>query len=264
MAQDVEQLLTQTLSRVNELYTSRPITQPVCNLENFLGEPCGTNWSDWEKQFGRVAVLSGATSSTQKVVLLSVYLRGAALLFYDELERRSPALVDWNAWSTRFLERFPDNRQLDVKYEQLVVRSQRTGESVSSFAADIRRLGKRAFSSWTGIGEFDSIIKNHFINRLVPNIRRWVQNAEPSSFEDAVTESEKQELRESQYNRTDQENVTTSLIQTANQLQNLVQQLSTVSLASVASAGRGEGCSFEPQARNLHDQGGYMSNFVHN
>jgi len=223
MAQDIEQLLTQTLSRINDLYVSRQITQPVCHLDNFSGEPSGTNWSDWEKQFSRVAVLSGASTSTRKVALLSSYLRGAALSFYGELEHRTPALADWTAWSTSFLERFPDNRQVDVKYEQLVARSQRTGESVSSFAADIRRLGKRAFPSWTGVGEYDSIIKNHFINRLVSNIRRWVQNAEPSSFEDAVTESEKQELRESQYNRTDQANVTASLTGAANQLESLVQ-----------------------------------------
>jgi len=126
MAQDMEQLLTQTLSRVNELYASRPITQPVCQLDNFSGEPSGT-CQTLEKQFGRLAVLSGASSSVQKVALLSIYLRGAALSFYEELERRLPALADWNAWSTAFLERFPDNRQLDVKYEQLVARSHKNG-----------------------------------------------------------------------------------------------------------------------------------------
>jgi len=146
--------------------------QPVCHQDNFSGEP-RTKWSDWEKQFSRVAVLSAASNPTRKVALLSAYLKGAALSFYGKLKRRTPALMaDWTAWSTAFLESFPDNRQVEVKYEQLVARSQRTGESVSSFAVDIRRLGKRAFPSWTGVSEYDSIIINHFITRLVPNIRR--------------------------------------------------------------------------------------------
>uniref|UniRef100_A0A915JY58 Uncharacterized protein n=1 Tax=Romanomermis culicivorax TaxID=13658 RepID=A0A915JY58_ROMCU len=37
---------------------------------------------------------------------------------------------------------FPDNSQIDVKYEQLVARMQSLGEPIAVFAADIRRLAK--------------------------------------------------------------------------------------------------------------------------
>lgn len=51
---------------------------------------------------------------------------------------------------------------------------------------------------WNGRDANESVVKNHFITTLQPGICRWVQNSEPATFEDAVTETVKQEMREQQ------------------------------------------------------------------
>uniref|UniRef100_A0A915JC97 Retrotransposon gag domain-containing protein n=1 Tax=Romanomermis culicivorax TaxID=13658 RepID=A0A915JC97_ROMCU len=162
---------------------------------------------------------------------------GTALNFFGELEACRPPPPDWNTWSAAYLAKFPDNRQIDIKYKQLVAQTQCPGESVTVFAADVHRLAKRAFPQWNGAGENDIIIKNHRINRLLPEIRRWVQNSEPDSFEAAVTEAEKQELRERQYEgETSQSHL--ALTTSVNQL---VQQLSTLNISGNPFRERGSG-----------------------
>jgi hypothetical protein len=244
MAQDLEEvqaLLQQTVSQVRELYDSRPISQPTCMLTHFSGEPGDINWSEWERKFSRIAILAGASQLDRKLALLSSYLKGASLSFYNELEVRQPRLVDWAAWSAEFLSRFPDNRQIDIKYEQLVNRSQKPGESVTEFSASIRYLAKRAFPTWNGADATDIIVKNHFITRLLPYIRRWVQNAEPTTFEKAVAEAQKQEIREQQ-----SATATSSFVSFSNNLQvNPTDQL-TERMRSSTLTDR-----FQPMNRNL-------------
>uniref|UniRef100_A0A915KPU3 Retrotransposon gag domain-containing protein n=1 Tax=Romanomermis culicivorax TaxID=13658 RepID=A0A915KPU3_ROMCU len=166
-----------------------------------------------------------ATTLNRKTVLLANYLRSAALNYFGELEARQPPLAYWDTWATAYLNKFPDNPQIDVKYEQLISPTQSPGESIVTFAADIRRLAKRAFPTWNGAGEHDIIIKNNFINRLVPDIRLWVQNAEPDSFEAAVAQAEKQELQERQHH-SENNPLYHVLANSVSQLTNLVQQLS--------------------------------------
>uniref|UniRef100_A0A915JIL2 Retrotransposon gag domain-containing protein n=1 Tax=Romanomermis culicivorax TaxID=13658 RepID=A0A915JIL2_ROMCU len=102
-----------------------------------------------------MAILAGTSTLTRKTALLSTYLRGPAMIHFSELEARHLPLADWAAWSPAFLDQFPDNHQIDIKYEQLVAHSQLPGELVSTFAADVRWLAKRAFPNWNGTGEND-------------------------------------------------------------------------------------------------------------
>lgn len=186
--QAIQELLRQTLTQMQ----NRPILTPSAGqpLQSFTGEANDINWSEWEKQFSRVCTLAGATELDKKVALLSTYLRGRAQTLFNELERRDPPLTDWNAWAAQFLTTFPDNQQVDMKFEQLISRSHENGESVTQYAADIRRLAKRAIPAWNPQSPTDVLVKNHFVTRLQPNIRRWVQNAEPATFEDAVIQAQ--------------------------------------------------------------------------
>uniref|UniRef100_A0A915HX56 Retrotransposon gag domain-containing protein n=1 Tax=Romanomermis culicivorax TaxID=13658 RepID=A0A915HX56_ROMCU len=143
--QEMQELLRQTVNRVGEMYDTRPIIHHSGDLTPFSGDPSDINWMDWEKRFSRISVLAGATTLNQKTALLSTYLRGPALIYLADVEARNPPLHTWDEWWNAFLNRFPDNRQIDVKYEQLVARSQLPSKSVSAFAADVRKLGKRAY-----------------------------------------------------------------------------------------------------------------------
>ena len=189
----------QASERCQTLYNQRPVTlASMDGLPQFSGDG-DSNWTDWSRQFNRIAVLSAADTMERKVALLSTRLRGAALAFFHELDHQNPPLANWQAWIDAFAGRFPDNQHIEIKTEQLVARTQRIGEPVLQFATDIRRLARRAFPNWNGRQQND-FVKNHFISHLNPSIRQWVQNAEPETFEDAVVEAEKQEIRDQQSN----------------------------------------------------------------
>uniref|UniRef100_A0A915I4G5 Retrotransposon gag domain-containing protein n=1 Tax=Romanomermis culicivorax TaxID=13658 RepID=A0A915I4G5_ROMCU len=77
------------------------------------------------------------------------------VLFQLKASNHGDRATDWAAWSTAFLDRFPENHQIDIKCKQLVAHCQLPGESVSTFAADVRWLAKRAFPNWNRTGEND-------------------------------------------------------------------------------------------------------------
>uniref|UniRef100_A0A915IVY7 Retrotransposon gag domain-containing protein n=1 Tax=Romanomermis culicivorax TaxID=13658 RepID=A0A915IVY7_ROMCU len=149
--------------------------------------------------------------------------------------------------------------RVQMEYELLVAHVQYPGETVTTFAADLRRLARRALPEWNGAGESDIIIKNHFINRLLPEIRRCVQNAEPDSFETAVMEAEKQELREKQY-RGESVQPQQALTSSVNQLSNLVQQLSALNVSRNLSLERGNGPGRNKLKGSLYSQNSSWDN----
>uniref|UniRef100_A0A915KU67 Gag protein n=1 Tax=Romanomermis culicivorax TaxID=13658 RepID=A0A915KU67_ROMCU len=95
--QEIQDLLRNTVAPVTELYTTRSIVPTgLGDLPPFAGDPNDLNWSEWEKRFSRLAILSGATTLDRKTALLANYLCGAALNFFSELEAHQPALATSN------------------------------------------------------------------------------------------------------------------------------------------------------------------------
>lgn len=84
------ELLQRSIDQVHELYNDRPLTSLGTVLRPFSGAANEPTWSEWERQFSRVAMLTGASSFTRKVALLSTYVRGPASALFSTLESRVP------------------------------------------------------------------------------------------------------------------------------------------------------------------------------
>jgi len=115
------------------------------------------SWVDWEKTFSNLAILVGASELTRKIALLSTYLRGAAQTFFNEVGNVNPQYTTWIEWKQAFTQGFPDDQNIDIERDQLLARTQKVGETVLQYAADIRYLARRAQSNWTGLEENDYV-----------------------------------------------------------------------------------------------------------
>ena len=171
--------------------TSKTVVQP----NKFFGEP-GEDIEKWLKSFERVSKANNWSEMRQKDVL-PAFLRERAAEFYDEL----PSDIDLEELKTALIKQFSPSEARRLYYSDLYERKQGQTESAADFGRDVQQLVRRAYSGMP-VEHQDTLMREHFVNGLRPEIKRIVLIADPETFNKALQIARREEINEQLTNGT--------------------------------------------------------------
>eukprot|EP00794_Sanderia_malayensis_P004315 gene4315-biopygen3502 len=122
---------------------------------------------------------------------MATFLRGRAAEFYDEL----PDDTDLDDLKTALIQQFMPKEARRFYYADLYGRKQGESESAADFGREIQQLVRRAHSEMPGEHQ-DTLMREHFLNGLRPELKRIVLISGPKSFARAVEVAKREEINE--------------------------------------------------------------------
>ncbi|MCP4457901.1 MAG: hypothetical protein GY816_07745, partial [Cytophagales bacterium] len=148
------------------------------SLPNYEGD---TDFDDWMSLFNRVKEAYNWTD-IRALKILPAYLRGNAADQYNELtEAEKTTFSDLVTNLRAALE--PDG-MARITQSKLIKRRMQPYESVVDFGAAIQRLVRSAYRQLPADAQ-DTLMRNHFIDRIRPDIKRFLLLMDPKDFQTA-------------------------------------------------------------------------------
>ncbi|VDH98414.1 Hypothetical predicted protein [Mytilus galloprovincialis] len=184
--------------------------------------------------------------------------------FYESLEddKKEDIATLCESLRTRFM---PKELQ-SLYYSNLFQARQREGQNVEDFASEINKLATRAYSDMKR-DQKDVLIKEHFIQGLKQDIKRFVMLSNPTTFEEAFRSAKREECNNTLTNR-DKQTVAACAISNNNledNIKDLSEQMKVLAMQmnNIPTRGRGgfgnRGNRFQ-QSRGQGRGRGYGSN----
>eukprot|EP00794_Sanderia_malayensis_P013535 gene13535-biopygen10802 len=180
-----EELVTVHNGREPREETARTVVQ----LSKFFGEP-GEDVEKWLKSFERVTKANNWSPRRQRDII-PAFLREPAAEFYDELHDDT----DLDDLKTALIQQFMPKEARRFYYADLYGRKQGESESAADFGREIQQLVRRAHSEVPGEHQ-DTLMREHFVNGLRPELKRIVLISDPKSFTRAVEVAKREEINE--------------------------------------------------------------------
>ena len=129
--------------------------------------------------------------------VLPAFLRERAAEFYDELSGD----CDLDELKTALIKQFSPSEARRLYYSDLYERRQRQNESAADFGRDVQQLVRRAYSGMP-VEHQNTLMREHFVNGLRPEIKRIVLIADPETFNKALQIARREEINEQLTNGT--------------------------------------------------------------
>ncbi|MCP4487896.1 MAG: DDE-type integrase/transposase/recombinase [Gammaproteobacteria bacterium] len=140
-----------------------------------------TDFDDWLSLFTRVKEAYN-WSEARALKILPAYLRGNAADLYSELSNEQKVTITDLINNLRAaLE--PDE-MARITQSKLIKRKMQPYESVVDFAAAIQRLVRSAYRQLPADAQ-DTLMRNHFIERVRPDIKRYLLLMDPKDYQTA-------------------------------------------------------------------------------
>ena len=184
---DLELPSTTTFTATNQDDQQKTVVQP----SKFFGEP-GEDIEKWLKSFERVSKANNWTEKRQ-CDILPAFLRDRAAEFYDELPPRSQDNLD--RLKEDLTEHFMPKEARRFYYADLYSRKQGNTESADDFGRVIQQLVRRAYAEMP-LEHQDTLMREHFVNGLRPDLKRIILITDPKTFNQAVDVAKREEINE--------------------------------------------------------------------
>ena len=166
---------------------SKTVVQPT----KFFGKT-GEDVEKWLKSFDRISKANGWTEKRQ-CDILPAFLREHAAEFYDELTPRIQN--DLNELKAALVEHFIPKKARRFYYADLYSRKQGQMETAEDFGREIQKLIRRTYAEMP-VEHQDTLIQEHFVNGLLPDLKRIVLIADPQEFSKALGCAKREEIND--------------------------------------------------------------------
>ena len=153
----------------------------VVHPNKFYGEP-GEDIEKWLRSFDRVAKANN-WSQKRQCDILPAFLRDRAAEFYDEIADSEK--LDLSSLKIVLLEHFMPKEARRFYYADLYARKQGISEPDDDFGRSIQQLVRRAYAEMP-VEHQDTLMREHFVNWLRPDLKRIVLISDPKSFTQAL------------------------------------------------------------------------------
>ena len=170
---------------------SKTVVQPT----KFFGKT-GEDVEKWLKSFDRISKANGWTEKRQ-CDILPAFLREHAAEFYDELTPRIQN--DLNELKAALVEHFIPKKARRFYYADLYSRKQGQMETAEDFGREIQKLIRRTYAEMP-VEHQDTLIQEHFVNGLLPDLKRIVLIADPQEFSKALECAKREEINDQMMN----------------------------------------------------------------
>jgi len=167
-----------------------PVKAISTDLKFFTGEE-GSEYSfdDFSELFEIIAKAHG-WGAAKRLNMLPAYLRRGALLTYNNLAAEDKTSYERLKLCLKYrLLPVESSRFAMLKLQK---RAQREFEPVSQFAYDLQKLVQTAYKH-LGEQPVAEMLLYNFIDKLRPDLRKYICMFEPKTFEDALTRAKKLE-----------------------------------------------------------------------
>ena len=166
---------------------SKTVVQPI----KFFGEP-GEDIEKWLKCLDRVAKANN-WSEKRQCDILPAYLRDRAAEYFDELpDRNKTTLANLKE---ALIEHFMPIEERRFYYADSYTRKQGQYESASDFGRAIQLLVRRAYAEMP-LEHQDTLMREHVVNGLRPDLKRIVLISDPKTFNNALNLAKREEINE--------------------------------------------------------------------
>ncbi len=188
---DLELPTTTTFTTSTSITAQDDQPKTVVQPSKFFGEP-GEDIEKWLKSFERVAKANNWTEKRQ-VDILPAFLRDRAAEIFDELPDGSKNNLD--ELKEVLTEHFMPKEARRFYYADLYARKQGNTESAADFGRVIQQLVRRAYAEMP-LEHQDTLMREHFVNGLRPDLKRIILISDPKTFNQAVDVAKREEINE--------------------------------------------------------------------
>ena len=129
--------------------------------------------------------------------ILPAFLRERAAESYDEL----PDDLDLDELKIELIRQFSPSEARRLYYSDLYERRQGQNESAASFGWDVQQLAHRAYSGMP-VEHQDTMMREHFVNGLHPELKRIVLITDPETFNKVLQIAKREDINEQLTNGT--------------------------------------------------------------
>ena len=143
----------------------------------------------WLKNYDRISV-ANEWSEERKLTTLPAFLRDRAADYYETLEEGQK--LTFAALCENLKARFMPKELQSLYYSNLFLARQKEFQSVEDFASEINKLATRAYSDMPREQQ-DGLTREHFVQGLKPEIKRFVLVSNPQTFEEAFRHAKREE-----------------------------------------------------------------------
>lgn len=157
----------------------------------FFGEP-GEDIEKWLKSFERISKANN-WSEKRKTDVSPAHLRDKAAKFFDELPDQIK--IDFESLTEALIEQFMPKEALRCYYAECYSRKHGEFEAANDFGRAIQQLVRRAYSEMP-IEHQDTLIREHFVNCLRPELKRIVLISDPKTFNKALDLAKREEIND--------------------------------------------------------------------
>ncbi|MCP4458714.1 MAG: hypothetical protein GY816_11925 [Cytophagales bacterium] len=140
-----------------------------------------TDFDDWLSLFNRVKEAYN-WSDARALKILPAYLRGNAADLYNELTDNQKTTI--GELITNMRAALEPEEMARITQSKLIKRRMQPFESVVDFASSIQRLVKSAYRKLPAEAQ-DTLMLNHFIERIRPKIKRFLLLMDPKDYQTA-------------------------------------------------------------------------------
>lgn len=178
-----EEVIQKTLT-VKQIVPTKEIVKPILffgNLEDDI--------DSWLKNFDRIAI-ANEWDLEKKTTILPAFLRDRAAEFFESLD--DDIKENYHDLCRSLRDRFIPKELQSLYYSNLFQARQKDNQTVEDYASEINKLAIRAYSDMKR-SQKDVLIKEHFIQGLKPEIKRFVMLSNPSTFEEAFRAAQREE-----------------------------------------------------------------------
>lgn len=176
---------------VNEV-TPEPKSSTLVRPVPFYGK-LDEDVDSWIKDFDRIA-RANFWSDGRKCVTIPAFLRDQAADYYESLD--DDLKDDYRSVCDSLRERFIPKELQSLYYSNLFGYRQAEIQTVDDYAANITKLATRAYMDMPR-RQKETLTKEHFIQGLRPEIKRFVLLSNPKTFEEAFRHAKREECNNS-------------------------------------------------------------------
>lgn len=150
------------------------------------------DFDSWIKNFDRIAKANG-WSKEKKTITIPAFLRDRAAEHYESLEEE--VKDDYNLLCESLRERFIPKELQTLYYSNLFGCQQSDQQSVEDYASEITKLTSRAYVEMPR-KQKEILTKEHFVQGLKPDLKRFVLMSNPKTFEEAFRHAKREECHD--------------------------------------------------------------------
>lgn len=172
------------IPNTSQISSSSTIIKP-CPFFGNLDE----DFDAWIKNFDRIAKANG-WSKEKRCITIPAFLRDRAAEHYESLEE--DAKDDYDILCESLRERFIPKELQTLYYSNLFGCKQKDQQSVDDYASEITKLTSRAYVEMPK-RQKEILTKEHFVQGLNPDLKRFVLMSNPKTFEEAFRHAKREE-----------------------------------------------------------------------